>query len=310
MSMISEFQRCRRKWYYHHGLGLEPKDLPDYIGLGSAVHAGIANIYAHYAECTADSLLAYGFALRGVALWLNENDDAKKFNKEQVELVIDMIDYWWWHQGKKMIYKEIVAVEEHIPLKIGKYEIRCTPDLVAKRADGKLVVVDHKTVGTIGDSLAFLPLDFQLKCYALTVWDKYGAVPELDYNMIRRELPPDFIRTADGSTPYALTKTGRQSTRSCDPTDYVRLERQVFTPESLMSFAENLEIDILEIEHAIETGRFPRSVSKAGAFGCGGCPYLAQCTRQLDGHALDGITLGLEFNLREPVLKNEQLKVA
>lgn len=295
MSMISEFLESRRKWYYHYVVGLESKQTPDYIWIGTGFHKSVAGAFdVGYADPEEFLRLAHAC----FDAWLT-GDDAKGFPLEQAPLVHDMIEYWWRNDGaaRAMAYAGILAVEEHIPLSIGKYTIRCTPDLVVRKTNGKITIPDHKTKGKIDDSLSYLSMDLQLRCYALTVWDKYGEVPEVDYNMIRRELPPDYVRTWDGtlSTPYGLTKTGRKSTRSCEVSDYLRYERQVFTEKQLMAFAAYLEGVIDDMYQALEQKRFICSCATSKWQ----CPYQACCQREMDGEKLDGITLSLEFNRRE-----------
>lgn len=304
MSMLDEFLRCRRKWYYHYGLGFEGKDSPDYIWIGSAFHAAVAAAYARFIGENGLNIDHFLTAAHlGLDAWVSANP---QFPLDKLGLVHDMIDYWWHHDGaaRALDYDSVLSVEQHIPLKVGDHVIRCTPDLIARTKNRKLIVPDHKTVGDIRDSLAFLPLDFQLKCYALTVWDEYGEIPEVHYNMVRRELPPDYERVWDLSyeKPYLLTPTGRKSTRSCDPKDYLRYEVLTYTAKQLIEFSRELNEIVAELTEAIEKKRFVRSRSKAGAFGCGGCSYLAACTREADGEKLDGITISLEFNKRpDPV---------
>lgn len=292
MSALETFQRCRRKFKYRYVLGLEPKTRPDYMDIGSGFHAGVAGGYREYASRKHFVEIAH----KAFAEWLN-TDDAKGFNRENVALVEDMIKFWWEHEGTTQDYSEIVTVEEHLPYSLpdGR-RVRCTPDLIARRRDsGRLVLTDHKTVGLVSETLAFLPLDFQLRLYTLQVWRKYGELPEVDYNMVRRELPPDFVRL-DGTMPYALTPTRKPSKRSKDPADYVRRERQTFTERQLLTF----ETELLNIVRDVDQeANYTRAVIKNGASACGSCPYLAQCTRELDGKKLDAITLNWEF-ARDP----------
>lgn len=297
MSALETFQRCRRKFYYRYVLGLIPKETPEYMAIGSAFHAGVAGGYREYAS----RKHFVEIAQQAFREWLN-TDDARGFNPDDRGLVEDMIKYWWEHEGITQDYSEIVSVEEHLPYQIPGTDryIRCTPDLLARRSDsGRLVLTDHKTVGGVNEALAFLPLDFQLRLYTLQTWRRYGELPEIDYNMVRRELPPDFMR-ADGQMPYALTPTGKPSKRSADPKDYIRRERQTFTEKQLLTFEKQLLAIVNDVDGEDD---YTRTVIKNGATACSGCKYLTQCTRELDGGKLDGITLKWEFDHDPDVLE-------
>lgn len=310
MSMLLNFARCRRKWMYRYKMGLVPKTLPEYIPIGSAFHASVAQLYRAWKSLGHQPTPALAFANIGLNAWLAENPN---FPSEHVALVQDMVAFWWQNEGSllEQDYAEILSVEESLPLLVGyttfsgdvrQVAMRCTPDLLARRSDtGRLVLVDHKTVGRIGETLDFLPIDFQLRSYALSVYRKYGEAPEVDYNLVKRELPPNFTRS-DGSKPYSLTPTGKKSTRSNDTQDYVQRVRQVFTPKQLEAFENELYDLVSDLAQAWGQQRFPRSIIKAGGSACGMCDYRTACTRELDGEPLDGITLSLTYD-KEPLVK-------
>lgn len=289
MSSLDTFQRCRRKYYYRYIMGLVPKGKPEYMDIGSGFHAGVAGGYreygsrAHFVE----------IAQQAFREWLNTKD-AAGFNNDNIPLVEDMIAFWWENEGRHQEYAEIVSVEEHMPYQFpyaDPRQIRCTPDLMARRSEsGRLVLVDHKTVGGVHEALAFLPLDFQLRLYTLQAWRKYGELPEVEYNIVRREVPPGF-----GHRPVRRNKDGAVSKNnaSMDPADYVRRVTLKFTEKQLLTF----ENELLDIVHDVDSeDDYTRSVVKSGATACGGCPYLTQCTMELDGKPLDGITLKWEFD--------------
>ncbi|MDE2098117.1 MAG: PD-(D/E)XK nuclease family protein [Patescibacteria group bacterium] len=308
MSMLDRFARCPRKWMYRYKMGLVPKSLPEYIPIGSAFHAAVAQLYRDWKSLGRQPTPALTLANIGLNAWLSEN----VLPTEHVALVQDMVAYWWQNEGSQLEqdYAEILSVEEPLPLLVTytapggesrQVSMRCTPDLLARRSDtGRLVLVDHKTVGKIGDSLDFLAIDFQLRSYALSVLKKYGEAPEVDYNLIRRELPPDFTRS-DGSKPYSLTPTGKKSTRSTDTQDYVQRVRQVFTPKQLEAFEVELGNLVSDLADAWAKQRFRRSVIKGASLGCATCDYRSACTRELDGERLDGVTLSLTYD-KEPLV--------
>ncbi|MDE2103294.1 MAG: PD-(D/E)XK nuclease family protein [Patescibacteria group bacterium] len=316
MTMLEKFARCRKRWQYRYAYGLEPKGLPEYVWIGSAFHAGAAEGYRTWKR-DGHNRNFLSTAHKGVFAW--NVDNPGKLSPENLSLVGDMLTYWWLHEGYYEDYSEIIAVEESIPLftsyslgGLGEPKIvaiRCTPDLIARRAStGKLVVPDHKTVGSIGESLAFLPIDFQLRAYNAAVFRKYGEIPEMDYNLVKRGLPPDFIRP-DGSKPYSLTKTGKTSTRSAKKEDHVYRLRQVFTLEAVHAFESDLSDLVTDMALAWYKQRFPRTRIKKGGDSCNICEYLPICTAELDGKKLSGLDLA-GYNKDATYAPAELLRVA
>lgn len=271
---IEVFARCGRKWYYRYKLGLVPKQLPEHLIIGSLFHLGAAKAFKT-GECPTEF----------------DTEDLS-YTMEQYNLVLDMLRYWWLNSGKEQYENvaEILAIEKTFYLKVGDYGIPATPDLVYRHKDGQIVIVDHKTVGNIKDALGFLAIDPQMKRYAATIYQEYGEIPEIEYNMIRRDLPPDYI-DAVGEMPYSLTKTGRKSTKTTNVIDYLRLERLLFTPKQIEATKDELHDIILDLEQAIQNNRFTRRVIKGGSYGCSSCEFFGPCVREADGNKLDGITL-------------------
>lgn len=299
---LDDWTRCHRKWYYKNKLGLLPKEDPENIIIGNMVHAGLAAGYRRLYIVSGESIAPwYGdhnihfYFLSGVRFGLDrymlENPASQPFRV----LAEDMCTYWWYNQGVANVYDEIIAIEETFYLEIGdKYLVPWTADLIARRPTGQLVIVDHKTVGNVRDAVGFLPMDFQMRRYAAGGFQKFVEIPEIDYNMIRRELPPSF-RREDGVQPYGLTPSGRPSTRSSNPADYLQFHRLLFTPKQITATMAEIEGDIADMEHAEQTKFYARSEIKGGYNGCPGCPYFGPCTREFDGNKLDGITLALQY---------------
>lgn len=296
---LEEWTRCHRKWYYHNKLGLVPLEEPENMTIGNLVHAGIAGGYSRLRDEYGPEI-DYGdhhihfYFLAGMRHGLDQYVEQNRAAAPFYVLADDMCTYWWYNQGVTNLYTEILGIEETFELEVGQYLIPWTADLIARRPDGALTIVDHKTVGNVRDAVGFLPLDFQMRRYAAGGAQKFGEIPEIDYNMIRRELPPNFQRD-NGAQPYALTPSGRPSTRSSKPEDYLQFHRLLFTPKQIAATMEELEGTLHDIEHAQETGFYARSEIKGGYSGCTGCPFFGPCTREFDGNKLDGITLSLQF---------------
>jgi hypothetical protein len=322
---LTTFARCPRKWHYRYNLGLVPKNEPAYITLGNLVHEGFAHGYSA-AKLTVPQHLGNGpsFVYNSAyeAIWASNIGTV-----EQRALAADLLLYWNDHNTQR--WSDILSVEhtyftklvtgagpsesgDGITTKSGHstteqrvveqstWAVPATPDLVARDLDGIIVIVDHKTKGSIKDSLGFMPIDPQLRRYAAAIYAEYGEIPEVQFNILRSTLPPDFERR-DGTRPYALTKTGRDSTRTTKVDDYLATPRLVFTKKQIEATNRELQDELADLEQANETQRFTRRIISGGIWGCEGCPYFGPCAREFDGNKLDPLSLKLAYTIETPV---------
>lgn len=303
-SELGTLASCPRKFMYRYRDGLAPKSGNDAMYVGTLFHEAAARGYrgwrnkGHNSDWLADALayLADGvFVDRdGLEIVLSDQD-------EWLLCISDMLDYYWQHTGQHDRFSEIITVDEEIYFESSGWSIRATMDLVVRNARGDLVIYDHKTSSDISGDQAHLPLDLQTHVYYLAAWRKWGRPVEFVHNFVRRfdtisdqmSGPPSY-RRLDGTTPYALTKSGRKATRSDDPNDYVR---RVHTPLSV----SQLEAYERELSARLQTLRFhqladvwPRHDQKLG-FGCGSCAFYSICTTEQDGREVNPALFDLAF---------------
>lgn len=295
---LDTFTRCPRKFYYRFVLGLEEKTEPDYITIGNYFHGGMKEFYTTWADgpiLLTDDAVADLFRA-GI------KDVSDGAHPELETLAFDMLWYWWQSDICKQELDEIdkvLAIEETFGLIVHDTVIPWTPDVIVRRKAGNLAIIDHKTTGNIKDSLAFLPADPQLRRYALGGWRKFNEIPWLSYNLHSRSLPPDYV-DINGNRPYALTKTGRESTRNTDPLNYIRRENMIFTPKQLEATHNEILGQLIDFDAAGMVANYSRRFIKGGSYGCSTCPYYRPCTREFDGNALDGITLKMYYKTEVP----------
>jgi hypothetical protein len=192
---------------------------------------------------------------------------------------------------------EIVVVEEPLYIRIGRFLIRNTLDaLVRYRETGEMMIRDHKT-GDPAASKEWLPLDIQTGCYYVTVRGHYGKPLAFEHTFIAREVPPGF-----GHRPLTTESGKKRSNTTLESMlDSRRYLQRVFTPlsnEVLDAYTNEIRDLVLEIEHALERDRWPRTPIKTGPFACSNCAYFDVCKAERSGKEI-GFTADIMFITRE-----------
>lgn len=146
-----------------------------------------------------------------------------------------------------------------------------------------LVVADHKTVGDVNSTMAFLPLDVQMLSYESLAWREaiqmgYDDV-EVVYNMIRREVPPGFGHRS------ALTASGKLSTASKNPDDYLKRGSLWHSPKEREAIESNFLIPMLSqaAEARHYKGPLIPTVIRTGGEACFNCDFFARCKANIIG---------------------------
>ena len=289
MSSFKMYLDCKKQWYYRYKRGLVPlRDSQDAkpMNIGTLFHAGCAGGYRSLMSKKMDWLTAAKGEVQAVLNdgydWHGEKQQVD-LEPEDVQLVQDMLAFYWNNKGKHDKFDEILAVEESIPLFIAGKLVYCTFDLVAK-VDGHIQVWDHKTVGSVKESKAFLPFDTQANMYAISAWLKYGEPVEFVHNFVRRAVPKE------------LTATGRKSTASKDPEDYLLRTTMLKTTRELEYLLG--EYTALGEEMQSRTW-FPREPNKSFT-GCSSCPYAGVCSNEQTGRISPDGMLQLDYKIEVP----------
>ena len=294
MSALSTFLRCQRKYYYQEVKGLIPLSggSSEAMTMGTIFHEALASIYGAQKTCPDagfDAMFGHQRIDQIVERGYTEHHGERQsfeLADDKVQLLHDMLDLYWNELGSKDQFDAIIAVEEPFILEIGGYAIRNTFDLVV-REKGQIVVYDHKTVGSIKETLEFLPLDFQIGAYMLAAYKHFGEPVEFVYNMVRRAKPGG--------------KTGRASTAIGD---YLRRERLWKSESELAEWEKILNNLVVSVEVRGAFGRnaaYQRSPQKGYMGGCNSCVYKSVCSAELSGHTMSDDMLSMSYRKRENI---------
>lgn len=293
MSALKTFLRCGRQYYYNYVQGLQPRTDRESASMGTLFHEALAHAYRNYSASSFVSKAKERIhEIRENGYFDRHRDRIVKpsFEPENWNLIEDMVQFYWQEHGQHDKFDTIVAVEEAVSYELRGFTIRNTFDLLV-RENGRLVVYDHKTVSEVGGAVEFLPLDFQMLMYELSAFKHFGEPIEVVYNMVRRAVPPGFGHDS------GLTATGKKSTRSKDPMDYVRRERISRSAEELQAFEDELIAVIGSIRHSEDTNTWLRSPIKTGGESCKGCSFYGICGAELAGKRIDPNVISLEFEI-------------
>lgn len=297
-SAVKDLSRCDKKFFYRWMMGLAPRISGEPADFGTGFHEVMAageralqkgDNFLEAAHRRLDFIRYNGFEdrhLQGEVRNLALETDAW----ERLE---DVLNFYWQHVGRlDAANEEIIAVEEPFYFELEGYVFRSTFDAVVQiKGHDRPRIRDHKTVGSVNEALAFLPLDFQMKFYQLAGYKHFGFPIEVEYNMARREVPPGFGHRS------ALTKSGAKSKASTDPKDYARREVLTISEHELKAFEEELRGFLRVIRRNRETEYWPRRVIKTGGEACAQCPYYGICTTSLMGGEISESLLKLTYKL-------------
>lgn len=278
---------CKRAYYYEYILGLKPRATRKAMADGAIIHEMLKAGYEKWNKNESREL------------WLDRAETWACANlPEDGQLLWDVVKYYYEKVVVNEYFDEVLIADEEGWLDFEGHQIRTTIDLLATRGD-RLELIDHKTTGeSVKQAMDFLALDFQLLLYSLFVEQEFrGRDIDVFYNVIRRAVPVE------------LTKTGRVSKASKDPSDYLRRTQVTSTPAKRKAFANDLSMILHDMSHRERARRlddedmYYRSPRK-GAIGCNTCAYKSICERELSGRAINVKDAGiaLQFTIAEDPL--------
>jgi hypothetical protein len=309
MSDLLTFKRCQYRSFNQRVRGLEPRATNRKMLIGTVTHACWATGYRmeqgramnpNNVVYTSSNLSAMLDTLQ--SMWgrgFTDHDrfyPPESFSREDKDLMEDMLTFWWDNRGKNDRY-EILKVEEPIYVQIGDWTVRGTFDALV-RDEGHLLVVDKKTVDSVGDTESWLPLDFQHWLYQFIGWKTFGEPVDFMLDRVRREVPPGF-----GHRAVRLTKKGvpAANNASTDPDDYLqRVPVPAKTESELRAFESELINLLATVEGADTRGYYTRTEIRTGSQSCGGCPYKAVCESEYYGNVVGDEVLNVMFDRKAP----------
>lgn len=301
MSALGTFQRCRKRYYYDYVLGWIPKSVPTVMEIGTLFHgamaAGIATlkwnptIQQFNTDMFLSAAVSYVYEAK-----VDRNSMPLHLDQGEREGVEDMVRYFFsnWLQRDILHWEEILIVEKPVYIQIGKYLIRNTLDVAVKYKEsappsgtaniaGRKFVLDFKTCDDPRDSVGWIPLDFQTRSYPLAARGAWGESMPFRHIFQSRSVPPGFghnpITTATGKDRNKATIA-----RMSAPENFVGDTITEFTDAQLDHFEKKLVNLVMELGHAEFSNSYGETPIKMGPFSCGGCPFYAPCTHEMDGN--------------------------
>lgn len=213
LSELRRFRRCRRSWWLQFHRRLVPKR-PEVVGprpLGTRVHAALEVYYQPGTERKRSEALDQLTRMRveDLATMTAQTDepDVEALDKEHelawlmVEGYLDWLDETGFDAGI-----EVLGVEQNMELEVEmkrsgtKYILAGRADKLIRRADGRLVIRDFKTVGNLAD----LPKTADLNEQGVHYWWLLERVTEwsepiagVEFVMLRK-----VKRTARAKPPF------------------------------------------------------------------------------------------------------------
>lgn len=321
-SLVQTAKRCKRKWWLAWYRGLAPKheNLLDVRSTGTRVHRALQAWYVPEGETPTDPrdalerVLVEDWTAIKMAAEERGHDEfvidnlAEKFNKA-ASLERAMVEGYveWLQESGADSQLKIIGAEQSIRVHLYDHvraDGEITPvhaigllDVQAYRtSDGAKLFVDHKTVGSIKDPVAMLPMNEQMLHYHLLQWlstsDSEERCDGALYNMLRR-----VKRTAAAKPPF-----------------YDRYEVRHNT-EELETYRRRLIAetrDILHMVERLEAGADPMDVAyPTPSKNCTwDCDFFSVCAMFDDGSrvedAIDSLYTTVDPNARyEPIKGTE-----
>lgn len=244
-SEMADFLFCRRGWWLKYYLQFQPKRYSSPLSIGSMVHEWLEAKYR--AAITGDDYptpadLIGGHLERALELHPENEEDAVK----DAKLAMIMCDGYpeWLEETGADAGLEIIGSEMKVEAPVGPYMLRGKIDARAIREiDGKLVQLEHKTVGNFTD----------IPKYA------QSAPQFLTYDLLAFLLRPDGTHT-DGVLINMIRKV--QRTASAKPPFYDRHEVHHSVEELRSHWKHVLGVgnQITEVRAALDAGGDPHVI--------------------------------------------------
>lgn len=191
-SQIKMWRRCQRQWWYHYGLGVEPKVKARPLTLGSWGHRALET---HYVE--GDWRIGYREGLEKYKkLFLEERQmlEARKGSLPEV-ISRNMRGYAYHYRNENL---KVRAIEKSFEVPLKNITFKGRIDILFEDEDGHLWLGDHKWVTSIPSKDSFHAMDLQLLLYPWAAQKAWGIeIHGVFWNYIRSKAPsvPKLIKS-------------------------------------------------------------------------------------------------------------------
>lgn len=281
-SEVSDFTRCRYKWYLTYIQLITPKVTPTYFEDGSAFHNALEN-------------LGNGMDMVDVAKGINKDFDGyiKEYKGMLSQDIVDdynkrLVAIQGMVAGYHKLYGDeyshewtLVDAEEefHIELTPGVFVMGKKDKRIRKVSDGKLYLVEHKSAGAIPSSyINKLPRDQQTLTYAWADWKDHPEEPVsgVIYDVTKK---PKIRQKKNEERKDFLKRIELLYTEQ--PEKYFYRETLRYDPKRLKTFEDNLKVVASHMQACIEEPK--KNVYRSWPTACddfGGCAYKEICNKQ------------------------------
>lgn len=231
--------RCPQQWWWAWREGLRPKETAKPLWFGTAIHAALADYYRPGKKRSKDFIDKFRESADMEAEYIRTNvgsvDDEEWVDARTLGETM-LTEYVKHYQGDK--HWDVIATEQSFELAIPytwdartywlrkrmqqrgwdveHFILNGTFDGVYRdKKDGRIKLMEHKTAGSI--SIRHLPMDNQAGTYHAVAqsvgrhqgWlGKQELIKEITYNFLRKALPSDKPRDAQG---YVTNKPSKEA---------------------------------------------------------------------------------------------------
>lgn len=308
-SELDDYGHCPWLYRARHVWGLQSKKKSEALQMGSAIHNLLqAHNMGWDVQEAAD--IAAAEVAQDASLFEDEKKEVLDLIQEAYRIVRGYLAYW----AEDLAQEEILHVEEQFTavLESGKV-ISCTPDVVVRRPDGRVVVRDYKST-TKTPSYEINPANYQVIMNFAVVRALYPEASHFEFDRLRKKVP---------TTPR-LNKTGARKVNNLKNVDTTYEKLLAFLqdeapdllddPEHRMRLAElrdenrffyrdvvpvsdtmlehgldDVEAQIVRLATSESRESYPRQVHLSGYRACDRCEFESLCRADLLGWDIDRV---------------------
>jgi len=290
ISEINSRLSCQVKHDFRFNKRLVPAEEREVLTLGKAVHIGLEAWYL-----TGD----IEHALRAMREYLERSTYRDDLIQLTAGMLTGYIEHWRGQDDFEVLHVELAF---RVPLTTPSgqasriFDLVGRVDMVVRRPDGSIWVVEHKTVG-VKDAQYFrrLETDFQIRAYVWAVSRFLGLpVKGVLYNVLRAKLPvePEILKNGSISKRANIDTTlevfeAALARTNCNPADYADIIEHLRTEDNSFFMRREMEIApedlrrwLLEMYHVTRDLRRSQFIYR-NPTACslhGGCEYRDVCS--------------------------------
>lgn len=309
-SSIATWQTCKRRYYYEKLMNLRPVEAADALAFGSAMHAGLEQIFRRMMEAKhAGEMYSREFHLATVedACLSALSVDLPESERIKVEVLLGKYAERWLEED--MRDRTVVGVEEHREIPVRGPSGRRTSGIAvqgycdALAMDGSMLsVVEHKTTSIVNDDyFDHAGIDLQVYLYA-DIFSHAGGrdgmpVRQVIYDAIQKprqemavgETDEEFeARKAASKCPARCKRKEAESPEEFRSRLEAAIDESYFRREYINiddALMREMREELWNVAHEIKSCKC-YAKSTCNCMKWGKCPFMDVCR---NGGAFDGL---------------------